>query len=206
MRVMPEPEQPDPRGHLKGVVFREFVAWFEAAHGHTEALRIYQNVPSAVAVRLEVDATRPAWGILPSRWYEARDVHVLLDLMLDGRSESERGRLVDEGADAVIEKMLTGVYRTFFKLLVTPNRYAKYAQNLWSLNFDTGRLEVEIVNPRRSESQIVDWAGHHPFLCDVMVRAGTAIFSAMGCKDVVGVRTRCVSHGATACTRVFTWR
>src|SRR3954468_20305820 len=103
--VMGSGQVPVSKGHMKGVVYREFTVWFEARFGREEALRIYHALPREVARSLVADPQREAWGILSSRWYEAADVHVLLEEMLRGRSDSERATLVTEGTQAVVGKM-----------------------------------------------------------------------------------------------------
>ncbi|MEJ7729725.1 MAG: hypothetical protein WKG00_10950 [Polyangiaceae bacterium] len=193
------------KGHIKGVAFREFVVWFEQNHGRAQIERILELAPPTILDDLDLDREREAWGIVSSRWYPVGPVHRLLDALLATRTDSERTRLAAQGTRAVADRMFTGIYKTLFGMLASPERWAKHSQRLWSVNYDTGDLRIRLLGPNSAESSVSNWPAHHPFLCESLVYSGIAVFEAMGCQHVSGTRLRCIDRGAEACTRLFTW-
>jgi hypothetical protein len=184
-------------GHIKGAAFREFLRWFESTRG-VDALREAANRLSP-SERGLLMPERPVLGVLVSTWYPARTVHRLLDELSAGLSAGQRNELARDGARAVIEATLSGIYRTLFELLATPERYARFAGRLWSAYYDAGSFTVVNRATHEAECTIAHWPTHHPLICDLNWYAARYIYEAMGCRGVQVARERCVSAGDRDC-------
>lgn len=191
-------------GCIKGAAFGGFASWYQT-HGDSERLR-------AVTLALQeqhpdlFDADHPSLGILPSHWYPAELVHDFLDRLLEGEPPSSLSRIAEQAADEIMKTTIRGVYKSVFAVLVTPDRYMKHVDKLWSLHYDSGRPVVEKVGPKEHRVTYVGWRGHHPMICRLNAASGKPIYTAMGCKDVVVRRIGCVSEGASRCQNTISWR
>ena len=190
-------------GHVRGAAVREFFGWVAETWGDERLREIVGRLEPGVAKHF--DAQAKALGVLTSTWYEAREVHALVDSLLAGASAAERERIAREGADAVMKRTLRGVYKLLFDWMATPARYAKYAHKLWASYYDAGTLDISMPEPGLAVSVIADWRAHHPFVCDLNREASRAIYQAMKCKDVTCVRTHCVARGDAECRFVTRW-
>jgi hypothetical protein len=192
-------------GHVKGAALREFLVWLEQTYGRERLDAIARRLPHEVHAALRLDVAGRSLGVLSSRWYPADAIHALFDVVFDGLDPDERRALVDRSADAVMAATLHGVYQVLFKWLATPERYARFAERLWSSYYDTGAMRVVQASPARAVCTITDWRSHHPAACDMNRAAAEAIYRAMGCRGVVTVRECCVTEGARECRFVTTW-
>lgn len=191
------------KGRIKGVVIREFAQW----HGER-----FGREPFAAAVRSTeplypgvLDAKREAYGLLASMWYPAPLVHGLLDYLTDGVTDAELTRLAEDAANVIMGRTLRGVYRTMFRMVASPDRFARFGHSLWGQHYDTGRNDIERVDVRIHRVRYIDWHGHHPFICRMNMAASRPIYEAMGCRDVHYVPQGCVTHGAAVCENVIRW-
>ena len=66
-----------PCGHIKGSAVRELVIWYQRAHDASLLRAVAAAMPPELDAQLEPDA--PGLGMLASRWYDARVMHLLLD-------------------------------------------------------------------------------------------------------------------------------
>jgi hypothetical protein len=195
---------PSDLGRIKGVAFGEFLAWYEAFVNAEEVRgavrRTHADFPDVF------DLGRAQFGILASRWYRAEVVHAVLDRLILGKAERELETIARDAAEAIMTKTIRGVYRTVFALVITPDRYRKHIDKVWSLHYDTGRIVVEEPGPQAHRVRYEDWRSHHPMICRLNMAAGGPIYEAMGCRDVSVRRLGCVSDGARACENLVSWR
>jgi hypothetical protein len=190
--------------HIKGAAFREFLRWYAEQQGSERLIEHLEALPETD--RAEFDPSAPALGVTDSRWYPASTVHRLLDEVMRGRSASEVRALATEGARAVMETTLRGIYRVLFSWMANPERYARHAHRLWDVYYDSGVFEVTPQPDGRSAVSIVrDWRAHHPVICELNRGAAIAIYEAMGCSDVECLRTSCVEEGDEECRFVTRW-
>src|SRR5438132_8359212 len=115
-------------GRVKGAAIREFVRWYGAQYGDAEVAKLAESMTPEF--RALIDPRAPFLGLIASEWYPAGGIHIVLDRMIAGRSAAERERISRDGAQAVIHETLHGVYKVFFELMVSPERYLKNAPRL----------------------------------------------------------------------------
>jgi hypothetical protein len=188
---------------IKGSHMRPFLAWYTSQGGQERTGRLVDGVPEQY--RSLFDPLRPDLGILDSSWYPAEPIHALLDGILEGVSAGDRTSFAREGARVAMEATLRGVYRFLFEMMMTPDRYLKKAQVLFSRYNEPGTVTKTEIAPRTHLSVIRDWTGHHPYICELMFYASIAIYENMGCRNVVGRRIACVSEGAAECRYTIEW-
>jgi hypothetical protein len=175
---------------LKGIVFREFVQWYEQTRGRDAALRAYDSLTPEL--RAHLDPQRDYFGLLPGSWYSVHIATGMLEAITWGVGPEERTAMLRAGVEHAVGVTLTGVYRVLFQTLVTPDRHAKYAQKIWSNYYNTGTVEGRILGPGRAEQLVIDWNGHHPLLCELSIHSLTAFHAHMGCQNVKVSRSQCV--------------
>jgi hypothetical protein len=175
---------------IKGIVFREFVRWYEQSHGREPALRAYESLPPEL--RRHLDPERDTFGLLPGSWYPIGIVTGMLESITWGVGPEERTAMLRTGVEHAVGVTLTGVYRVLFRTLVTPERHAKYAQKIWDNYYNTGTVTGRILGPGRADQLVSDWNGHHPLLCELSIFSLTAFHAHMGCRNVKVGRSSCV--------------
>ena len=175
---------------IKGLVFREFVRWYEATRGREAALRARDALP--LELRAHLDPDRDSFGLLAGSWYPTSIAGGMLESITWGLGPLERSAMLREGIEHAVGTTLTGVYRVLFKTLVTPERHAKYAQKIWDNYYNTGIVQGAMLAENRSEQWVKDWSGHHPLLCELSIWSLTVFHQHMGCKNVKVSRSRCV--------------
>lgn len=143
--------------------------------------------------------------MLASQWFPARAIHALLDRMMAEHTPDERQRFARDGAKAIIEHTLTGVYRWLFQLMMTPDRYGRSAQRLFSRYYEPGTMTKTALGEAGHLSIVRDWAGHHPLLCDFLIHTAQYVYTELGCKNVVVRRTACRATGEDHCRFEITW-
>jgi hypothetical protein len=165
--------------HLKGAVAVGFLGWFRAIHGDAAVDRALARLG---AERADYDAGREALGLLPSTWYPADRLHRLLDACTAELPATAFDDVAREAGDAIIASIMTGLHRQLFRLVMTPDRYARYINAIWRQNSDTGRVDI-VPGPREHHSTISSWAGHHPLMCRMVVYGKLRIYRTMGCEE-----------------------
>jgi hypothetical protein len=185
------------------VAAREFVRWYHNVYGDEAVQALAAAAPEDF--RPLIDPRAPNLGLISSEWYPAHGIHAVLDKMLEGRSQRERAELAEKGAEAVIHETLHGVYKVFFEMMVSPERYLKNAQKLFSRFFDEGQVEKSATGATEHTSVIRGWSAHHPLLCQFLRHVSEYVYSAMGCKDVKVDKLRCVSDGDGDCAYRVRW-
>lgn len=198
------PAAPNRDASIKGVAVREFVRWYERRVGPARFQALVSGLP-AIA-RDAFDLSAPGLGIVSTTWYPAGAVNALLDAIEQQIEPKDRERVTLEAARAVMDVTLSGVYRVLFRMMASPERYARYCQKLWSTYYDSGRIEIVLSQEGTTAVTTTSgWTAHHPLSCDLNRGASVAIFLAMGCRNVSCVREACVVQGAPACRFVTRW-
>jgi predicted hydrocarbon binding protein len=191
-------------GRIKGAAFREFIAWYSATHGRERLHAHLAAMPKAFAA--ELDASSDTLGILTSQWYAAELVHALLDQIARGQSDAELHELGSAGSRAVMSATLSGLYRVLFQWMASPERYARYAPKLWSSYYDSGSVEVEVMDDALGAvSTVKRWRSHHRVICELNRGAAVEIYAAMACSQVTCERIACVDSGDAVCRFVTRW-
>jgi hypothetical protein len=202
MAADPAPAAVDAR--IKGAGILPYVRWYAQRWGPERLTRMSDGIPAAY--RHHFDLPDPHLGVLPSVWYPAPAIHGLLDRMLAEHPLSEHEMLAREGARAIIDATLTGVYRWLFETMMTPDRYARNAQKLFSRYHEPGVMTKTPLGGAGHLSVVRDWTGHHPLLCDFLIHTADYVYHALGCQDLLIRRTSCVSQGGPDCRFEITWR
>lgn len=193
-----------PKGQIKGIAIREFIAWYGREHGRQPLVDAVLRLPQEDQAHFEVD--HEALGILPSTWYPAEIIHRALDSITAGRSRDEVRALAKDAGAATVRGMMKGAHKVVFSYVMTPRRYVRVVQTLWRLNYDSGRVDHEILAPNIHQSFVRDWKGHHAFLCALNFSARVTIYEEMGCNNLEIIDRYCVSDGNEECGSVFTWK
>jgi len=200
---------------MKGLVFREFVRWYEDTRGRELTLRAYRSLPDTLRAHLDPD--REYFGLLAASWYPTEIATAMLESITWALTPEQRTTLLRTGVEHAVGVTLTGVYKILFRTLVTPERHAKYAQKIWDNYYNTGIVEGRMLGENRSEQWVTDWSGHHPLLCELSIWSLTAFHQHMGCSDVKVSRSACVLDGqrslrsglqpeAAGCRFLIQWR
>lgn len=194
---------PASAARIKGAGIHQFLNWYRVRWGAERLLAAVRALPPEQAAVF--DLADPQLGVLPSQWFPATAIHGLLDRLMDAHSAEERSRIAREGATAAIESTLKGVYRWLFERMMTPDRYGRSAQRLFSRYYEPGTMVKLPLGEHGHLSVVTDWGGHHPLLCDFLIYTAEYVYGALGCRDLKIRRTACVSAGATDCRFEITW-
>lgn len=188
---------------IKGAGIQPFLAWYTGRWGRERLHKAAEGIPAELrgSFRFEDDLL----GVLPSLWYPAPAIHVLLDRLLAEHPEAERAVIAREGARAIIDATLRGVYRWLFEKMMSVERYGRSAQSLFSRYYDPGTMTKLPLGASGHLSIVSGWPGHHPLLCDFLIHTAEYVYAALGCRDVHVRRTACVAGGSADCRFEITW-
>lgn len=192
-----------PHGRIKGSAIRELVLWYERRHDPSLVRAVARAMPAELDADLDPDA--PGLGILATRWYDARVVHLLLDATVAKHPPGSRDALLRDGLREVVRDAGRGMYAFVLGQLASPALYARNIQRLWGLLQDTGERRIELVGDTGAISITRAWRGHHPLACRVNQHMMAALLEAMGKRDVHFEVQSCVSDGRADCRYRFTW-
>jgi hypothetical protein len=187
---------------IKGAGIVHFLRWYVDRFGQARLQGTAAAMPDVH--RVHFDPGDGVLGVLASSWYPAAAIHALLDGFLADHVH-DRQVLAREGARATIDATLTGVYRWLFETMMTPDRYARNAQKLFSRYYEPGTMTKTPLGDSGHLSVVRDWPGHHPLLCDMLVHTAEYVYGALGCRDVRSPRTACVAEGAPECRFEIRW-
>jgi hypothetical protein len=188
---------------IKGAAFREFLLWADETYGARRFHEVLAAVPAPL--RALVRADEPALGVLASTWYPAALVHAILDGLFAGMPPHVRHAVLHDACEAVVPRMIRGVYKLLFQVVASPALYARHIQRAWNQLHNTGERRIELVGPTTAHSTIAAWAGHHPALCEITTETMAAVFRAMRCRDARAERVTCVADGAPECRAIVRW-
>lgn len=196
----------DPRAEdalIKGGAVRELLLWYEKHHGRGYAAR----VPSKLAPHLEsrISLDRAVLGVLANVWYPSPIVHAILDAIAEEHDAGALREITAEANAHAVRSLTRGVYQFLFRMVGSPELYAKHIQRAWNLLHSTGRRTI-VLEGGVADSTIEDWRGHHPWLCEITTETMRAVFIAMGCREVELERLACLSKGAPHCRSILRFR
>ena len=191
------------KGRVKGNAIREFISWYEREQSQSGLALAIETLPREH--RRHFDTTAHALGVFPSTWYPSESIHAALDALFADKTPKQVATLADAGGRATVRAMMRGLYRVIFTWVMTPGRFGKVVQTTWKLSYDTGRVEHRVLSDNRHQGIVVDWAGHHPFLCQMNVAAKAALYGEMGCRGVNVDQRYCVSDGDSKCGSIISW-
>ena len=189
---------------VKGGAIRDLLLYYEDRFGREYA--------SAAAHALEGESALLVWpdrvalGLLPNLWYPSEVIVAILDAIAMRHDEETLEELMVSGSDLVVRRLSEGAYQVLFRLVASPELYAKHIQRAWDQLHTTGKRKVEIVDKGVAESSIFDWAGHHRLLCRTVNHTTRALFGAMGYRHVELISERCVSRGDHFCKNRIHYR
>lgn len=152
-----------------------------------------------------LNATSPALGIRGSAWYPSPLVHAALDVVAENMGREAQRKFVRDACADVVPRMVAGPYRALFELLASPSLYSRLIQHAWRQLHTTGERTMVLPGPGEAESELSNWPGHHPILCDVTVETMAALFRIMLGSQVQVRRLSCVSEGAATCRTSLSW-
>jgi hypothetical protein len=193
----------DEAARMKGAGVRSLVTWHTERRGQAHTTRLLEHL--APADRALFDPSRPDLDMVDSTWYRAEVIHALFDGMIEGLSAEERTAFLRDGARAGVQATSKGLYRWFFVVIMSPERYREKAQALFSRYHQPGVITKTSLGPTGHLAVLRGWAGHHPAICEFLYWSSLAIYEAMSCRNVVGARVSCVSTGAAECRWTVHW-
>ena len=182
---------------------RQFLRWYVAKYGRGRLTEHLARLPDGRAS--EIDLDQPNFGIVSSGWYPASTFHALVDEMLEQYSPEQRQSFAREAAKATIDATVKGVYRFLFEAIMTPDRYAKRAQQVFDRFYDAGTITKQVVARNVHLTRVVGWTSHHPVLCDVMLYTSEYVYGLLGCRNVTVKRLGCISRGDASCSYEIRW-
>jgi hypothetical protein len=189
---------------IKGSALREFVHWYGERRGRERLVSVIDGLPDAARASFQRDD--PYLGMVSSAWYPAPSVHALIDALTVNLSPAERKAMAHDAAQTAFAATVKGVYKLLFETLMSPPRYLKNAQKLFSRYFNTGLMTKTALAPNKHRTVVTEWTSHHPVLCEIIVHTGVYVYGAMGCQEVVHARESCISDGAASCSFVVSWK
>jgi hypothetical protein len=187
---------------VKGAVLREMIIWYVSRYGRVDADRVFRSVPPSEARLLH--RSEPAFGIRTASWYPMSMIRPMLDAVSEGLPDEGR-QFAREANASVVPRMVRGLYRVFFDVVATPDRYARHVPRLWRRLHTTGERTMVIRRPGEAFSVVERWPGHHPLLCWTVIYTMAFVFEAMGYKSWEVERVACVAHGADRCETRLTY-
>lgn len=193
------------QGRIKGAALREFLEWYRTAFGEGDMRRRLAETPTLASLP-NLDMGIAGCGVLASGWYDADDIHLLLDGIVRGRTETEIQQIVNSGTEAALTRTLTGLHRTLMRVVGSPPLHARFSQRLWSTYYDTGRVQSVCVNQHTQSITYTGWTSHHPVLCAMTTASDAVIFPLMGLSGVTVSAVSCVNDGAPGCTHLVEWQ
>jgi hypothetical protein len=190
-------------GKTKGVAWAVMIRWYERTYGREKLLAAVALMPEPH--RSALDPRHETLGILVGSWYSEVLRNHYFDALTADLTQLQKQAMARAMAYEVMNNSLRGVHRMIFNIMATPERFVKYAQTLWDVHHDTGRLRMKQLSPTSAEAAVLDWPTHHPFACMMNHYSCLATYEAMGCFDL-SERRACISEGAPECVGVYYWR
>lgn len=193
------------KGRIKGAALREFLEWYRTEIGEDDLRNRLAEMPTLHSLP-NLDIGVHGCGVLASGWYDANDIHLLLDAITRGRTEPEIQQLVKTGVRAALTRTLTGLHRTLMRAIASPQLHARFAQRLWSTYYDTGQVQSVCVDEHTQSITYTGWTSHHPVICTMTTESDAVIFPLMGLSGVTVSHVSCVDEGAPGCTHMVKWQ
>jgi hypothetical protein len=189
---------------IKGLAFIEILKWYSQTHGRKRIDAAVGALPPHLASFI-ANPGSVTLGLLPGSWYPAALVQHIFRHMTSGLTYQAIRQLAADAVKASVGTTLNGIYKTFIRLLVTPEMIAEHYQKIWRLYHSSGECKVLIHSPTHHEMRLSDWPVHDSFLCLMNVYATKMILELSGCKDVTTSLIRCIDKGDTYCAYEQRW-
>jgi hypothetical protein len=190
-------------GRIKGTAIRNFIEWYAKTR---DLERVKQAIRTLPAQRQAAfDFSHGSLGVLASTWFDAPDMHRLLDHLTAGLSPDAYDAMAQEAGSATVRGLMTGVQKVIFARFLTPRSYGVLATFAFRHNYEHGTVKNVELGPRRHEGTVDGWIGHHRFLCRMNAAIKADIYRAMGCKNVRTEQRYCRGDGDAQCGSIIVW-
>jgi serine/threonine protein kinase len=202
----PAPTRPPVNlGRIKGTAVRAGLTWYASTYGATVLTRVGALASPGLQATLRLQD--PEFGIMPSGWYDTSVIGELLELLdrVASGSPSDSDELYGKLARAIAQDNVSGVYRSLFRLVASPEMFVLHAQRVWRTYIDEGTLSVQIQGPGSFEAQVVGWSRHNAEVCRFLRPLVENLLREVGYTALVVERTRCVADGDTCCAFEGSW-
>jgi hypothetical protein len=189
---------PTARGRIKGTAIRAGLAWFLHSNGEVAYARVLEG--ASPDLRALLGGSGATHTVIASGWYDAMLVAELLERMELVAAPEDPEAYLAHLTTAIAKDNVTGIYRTLFKLITTPELLVQNAQRIFSTYFDEGSLTATVPRPGELLFVLRGLPQHHPRVCKTTCAALQAVLRAVGYQGAVLERTGCLADGAHACT------
>jgi hypothetical protein len=192
-----------PRGCVKGTAVRAGLSWFADTYGEASVARCIEFASPELKAMLRI--TDPAFGIMPSGWYETHLIGELLDALERAISPKGAEAFSSRLAEAIARDNVGGIYRSLFRLVASPTLLTANAQRVWRTYMDEGTLTVLLQAPASFEARVRGWAHHNSSVCRLLQPMVEHSLRAVGYAGLTVLRKQCVDRGDTQCVFEGTW-
>jgi hypothetical protein len=190
-------------GRIKGTAIRDFIEWYAKTHDLERLKKAILLLPPRRQAAF--DFSHGSLGVLSSAWFDAQDMHRLIDYVTAGLSPQAYDALALEAGSATVRALMTGAQKIIFTRFLTPRTYATLAGIAFRQNYGEGTVRSVELGPRRHQGIVDNWTSHHPFLCRMNVAIKAGIYTAMGCQNVRVEQRYCRSDGDEQCGSILVW-
>jgi hypothetical protein len=192
------------RGNLAGGAVVPAVGWYVEKYGNAAAHAVISELPSQH--RHFVTPHQPALGLVASRSYPYGFIGDLVDTMAKVVRARDPDRFLAEFTAAGIDASIGGVMSIILRYGMTPQGFARRAQELWDKFHDSGLITVLENSEHEYVAQIAKWQSHHVSVCKMSVFGRQRIIERTGARDVVAIREKCQAWGHDVCVVRVRWR
>lgn len=191
------------RGNFRGSGVVGAWAYFEERYGRAAV----HGVVTAITPELRalVAPNSANLGFLPTKLYSYPLVGAIVRAMINVVRPADEDTFIRELAQAGMDRTLTTVNRLMLHYMVTPERYAARAQQIWSLYHDSGVVTVLPSKSNEYRVQLSDWPSHDAVVCRLCLEARRRSLEYMGAVITEARREKCQSWGHDVCTHLFSW-
>lgn len=141
--------------------------------------------------------------ILSPNWYPMQSYHNLLLAISNNLSASSPEIGIDIGKK-IIEDGLTGIYKTFLKIL-TPEYVMSKVPILWRRYFDGEQLELVEVTEKKITMEVIGEIKPPKVYCYTVIGGMIKGIELAGGKNVVGREIKCRASGCESCRFSVVW-
>lgn len=190
-------------GNLRGSAVSGGLHHFADRYGKAAIHEIYARQPANARVWMNPHA--PMLGLLPTRLYPYPIIGQLLRTMAQVVHASDEDSFLRTLTNAAIDNTMSTVNRLALRWLVSPERYAARAQDVWDLYHDSGRVTVLPSSKNEFILQIDDWPNHDVTVCKVCVEGRRRILELIGVRPIEARRSKCRQWGDSTCVQYLRW-
>jgi hypothetical protein len=195
--VRPSVPPPGVRGRLKGTAVRAGLLWYAQTYGQGALARVADAAsPALLSILRREDA---AFGVIASGWYDLPCMGELLEHMERVADPEDAEVYVDRLAGAIAKDNVSGIYKSLFRLIVTPTLLQANAQRVWQTYIDEGTLTAKSPTKGQLVFEIRGWDHHHAAVCRVVGFMMQNVLREVGYTAMIVERTHCVATGDGEC-------